>query len=114
MRAAVGEWIGTALLVAAIAGSGIMGERLAGGNMALALLANSMATGAMLVALIFTFAPISGAHFNRDQPSEKAACWPTPIEIVQHTYGKSHVVQHDLGCRFRDAFGFFVPALGAS
>lgn len=64
MRAIVSEGIGTALLVAAVVGSGIMGERLSGGNMALALLANSIATGAMLVTLIFTFAPISGAHFN--------------------------------------------------
>ena len=52
------------LLVAAVVGSGIMGERLSGGNAALALLANSIATGAVLVTLIFTFAPISGAHFN--------------------------------------------------
>lgn len=64
MRAIVGESIGTALLVAAVVGSGIMGERLSGGNAALALLANSIATGAVLVTLIFTFAPISGAHFN--------------------------------------------------
>ena len=64
MRAIVSEGIGTGLLVAAVVGSGIMGERLAGGNMALALLANSIATGAVLVTLIFTFAPISGAHFN--------------------------------------------------
>jgi glycerol uptake facilitator-like aquaporin len=64
MRAIVSECIGTALLVAAVVGSGIMGERLSGGNMALALLANSIATGAVLVTLIFTFAPISGAHFN--------------------------------------------------
>jgi glycerol uptake facilitator-like aquaporin len=64
MRSIVAEGIGTALLVAAIVGSGIMGERLAGGNAALALLANSVATGAVLVTLIFTFAPISGAHFN--------------------------------------------------
>jgi glycerol uptake facilitator-like aquaporin len=64
MRAIVSEGIGTALLVAAVVGSGIMGERLSGGNMALALLANSIATGAVLVTLIFTFAPISGAHFN--------------------------------------------------
>jgi glycerol uptake facilitator-like aquaporin len=64
MRAIVSEGIGTALLVAAIVGSGIMGERLSGGNMALALLANSIATGAVLVTLIFTFGPISGAHFN--------------------------------------------------
>lgn len=64
MRAIVSEFIGTALLVAAVVGSGIMGERLSGGNLALALLANSIATGAVLVTLIFTFAPISGAHFN--------------------------------------------------
>lgn len=64
MRAIVSEAVGTALLVAAVVGSGIMGERLSGGNMALALLANSIATGAVLLTLIFTFAPISGAHFN--------------------------------------------------
>lgn len=64
MRAIVSEGIGTGLLVAAVVGSGIMGERLSGGNMALALLANSIATGAVLVCLIFTFGPISGAHFN--------------------------------------------------
>ena len=62
-RAAV-EGIGTAYLLAAVVGSGIMAERLAGGNLALALLANAIATGGALVALIFTCAPISGAHFN--------------------------------------------------
>jgi glycerol uptake facilitator-like aquaporin len=56
--------LGTAFLLAAVIGSGIMGERLAGGNVAIALLANTMATGAMLVVLILTFGPISGAHFN--------------------------------------------------
>ncbi len=61
-RRASAEGIGSALLLAAIVGSGIMAERLAGGN--LALLANSLATGGALVALILTFAPISGAHFN--------------------------------------------------
>ncbi len=60
----VAEAIGTALLLATVVGSGIMGERLAGGNVAIALLANTLATGAMLVALILTFGPISGAHFN--------------------------------------------------
>jgi len=64
MRALVGEFIGTAMLLAAVVGSGIMGERLAGGNVAIALLANSVATGAALIALILTFGPISGAHFN--------------------------------------------------
>lgn len=58
------EFLGTALLLAVIVGSGIMGERLAGGNAAVALLANSFATGAGLVALIAAFAPVSGAHFN--------------------------------------------------
>jgi glycerol uptake facilitator-like aquaporin len=64
MRAVVAEAVGCLLLVAAVVGSGIMGDRLAGGNAAVALLANSLATGAMLVTLIFTFAPISGAHLN--------------------------------------------------
>jgi glycerol uptake facilitator-like aquaporin len=63
-RRVVAEFLGTALLVAAVVGSGIMGDRLAGSNLALALLANTVATGAALVALILTFGPISGAHFN--------------------------------------------------
>ena len=63
-RRAVAEALGTAFLLAAIIGSGIMGERLAGGNVAIALLANTVATGAALIALILTFGPISGAHFN--------------------------------------------------
>ena len=63
-RRLVSEAVGTALLLAAVVGSGIMGERLAGGNVAVALLANTLATGAALVALILTFGPISGAHFN--------------------------------------------------
>jgi glycerol uptake facilitator-like aquaporin len=64
VRRAVAEALGTAFLLAAVIGSGIMGERLAGGNVAIALLANTIATGAMLVALILTFGPVSGAHFN--------------------------------------------------
>lgn len=60
----VAEFLGTALLVAAVVGSGIMADRLAGGNTAIALLANTIATGAALVALILTFGPISGAHLN--------------------------------------------------
>jgi glycerol uptake facilitator-like aquaporin len=63
-RRLTAEAVGTALLLAAVVGSGIMGERLAEGNAAIALLANTLATGAMLVALILTFGPISGAHFN--------------------------------------------------
>jgi glycerol uptake facilitator-like aquaporin len=60
----VAEFLGTAFLVTAVVGSGIMAERLAAGNIALALLANTIATGAALVALILTFGPISGAHMN--------------------------------------------------
>jgi glycerol uptake facilitator-like aquaporin len=64
LRAVVAEFLGTGFLVAAVVGSGIMAERLSGGNVSLALLENTVATGAALVALILTFGSISGAHFN--------------------------------------------------
>ena len=63
-KRAVAEFVGTALLLATVVGSGIMGERLAGGNVAIALLANTVATGAGLVALDPHVRPVSGAHFN--------------------------------------------------
>ena len=63
-RCLVAEGLGTAFLLATVVGSGIMGERLADGNVALALLANALATGAILVVLILIFGPISGGHFN--------------------------------------------------
>ena len=63
-RRSAAEFLGTAFLVAAVVGSGIMGENLSAGNAALALLANTIATGAALVALILAFGPISGAHLN--------------------------------------------------
>src|SRR5438445_2796812 len=63
-RRLTAELLGTAMLLAAVVGSGIMGERLAAGNVAIALLANTIATSAALVALILAFGPISGAHFN--------------------------------------------------
>jgi len=63
-RRALADGLGTALLLATVVGSGIMGERLSGGSDALALLANSLATGFALVALILSFGPRSGAHFN--------------------------------------------------
>jgi glycerol uptake facilitator-like aquaporin len=63
-RRIAAEFIGTAMLLAVVVGSGIMGERLAGGNVALALLGNSIATGGGLIALILIFGPVSGAHFN--------------------------------------------------
>jgi glycerol uptake facilitator-like aquaporin len=64
LKRCVAEGLGTALLLATVVGSGIMGEQLAGGNVAIALLANTIATGAGLVALILTFGSISGAHLN--------------------------------------------------
>jgi glycerol uptake facilitator-like aquaporin len=64
VQRAVAEWLGTALLLAAVVGSGIMAAKLAGGNGALALLCNTIATGAILTVLILTLGPVSGAHFN--------------------------------------------------
>ncbi len=63
-RRMAAEALGTAFLLATVIGSGIMGDRLSGGNVAIALLANTLATGAVLIALILTFGPTSGAHFN--------------------------------------------------
>ena len=62
--ALLAEWLGTALLLATVIGSGIMAETLAGGNVAIALLGNTIATGAILIVLITMLGPISGAHFN--------------------------------------------------
>jgi glycerol uptake facilitator-like aquaporin len=77
-RRVCAEFIGTAFLVAAVIGSGIMGERLAAGNIAIALLANTIATGAALVALIATFGPISGAHLNPVVSLAAAIDWQMP------------------------------------
>jgi glycerol uptake facilitator-like aquaporin len=88
------EFLGTAFLVAAVVGSGIMAERLCGGNVGLALLANTIATGAALVALILTFGPISGAQFNPVVTVADAmaggTAWPEAIPYV--------VVQISGGC----------------
>ena len=85
-RALAAEALGTAFLLAAVVGSGIMGEQLAGGNVAIALLANSLATGAALVALILTFGPISGAHFNPvvslADASQGGTTWPAAAKYV--------------------------------
>jgi glycerol uptake facilitator-like aquaporin len=90
-RRIVAEFVGTGFLVAAVVGSGIMGERLAGGNVAIALLANTIATGAALAALIFTFGPISGAHLNpavtiadalEHGVSWAVAAWCIPAQFV--------------------------------
>jgi glycerol uptake facilitator-like aquaporin len=88
----VAEAVGTAMLLAAVVGSGIMGERLAAGNMAIALLANTIATGAALVALILTFGSISGAHFNPAvtlaDASQGGIAWrETPLYISAQVIG---------------------------
>ena len=78
------EWLGTTFLLAAVVGSGIMAQRLSGGNLALALLCNTIPTGAILTVLILVFRPISGAHFN---PAVTLAFsvrgeWPWPIAVA--------------------------------
>src|SRR5579872_3821279 len=77
-KRAVTEALGTAFLLAAVVGSGIMAQRLAGGNTALALLANSIATGAVLMCLIGALGPISGAHFNPAVSLADAMCSGLP------------------------------------
>lgn len=87
----VAEFLGTGFLVAAVVGSGIMAERLSGGNVALALLANTIATGAALVALILAFGPISGAHFNPAvslaDAIERGLSWPEALAYILAQFG---------------------------
>jgi len=95
-RRLVAEALGAGLLLAVVVGSGIMGERLAGGNVAIALLGNTLATGAALVVLIWVFGPISGAHFNpavtlvaalrRDLPWRLALAYPV-VQILGGVLG---------------------------
>jgi glycerol uptake facilitator-like aquaporin len=91
-RRIAAETLGTAFLLAIVIGSGIMGERLAGGNVAIALLGNTLATGAGLVVLILTFGPISGAHFNPAvtiaDATQGGLPWrDVPVYIVGQTVG---------------------------
>jgi glycerol uptake facilitator-like aquaporin len=95
-RKLAAELLGTALLLAVVVGSGIMGERLAGGNAAIALLGNTLATGAGLVVLITIFGPISGAHFNpvvslvfalRREMSARAAALYVPTQVAGAVLG---------------------------
>src|SRR5450432_4502054 len=86
------EAIGTAFLLATVVGSGMMAERLSGGNVAIALLANTIATGAGLVALILTFGPVSGAHLNPAvtlaDASQGGLAWrDVPIYVGAQTAG---------------------------
>jgi glycerol uptake facilitator-like aquaporin len=92
-RRIAAETLGTGLLLAAVVGSGIMGERLAGGNAAIALLANTLATGAVLVALILTFGPISGAHFNPAVTVADASQGGLPWRKVGRCRGSASHVQ---------------------
>jgi glycerol uptake facilitator-like aquaporin len=130
VRALVAEFVGTALLLAAVVGSGIMGERLAGGNVAIALLANTLATGATLVALILAFGPISGAHLNpvvsfadasqRGIPWARAAAYATAqiggailgvgvadYMFEQPVYAWSHHVRSGVPQAFSEAIATF-------
>ena len=91
-KRAVAELVGTAMLLATVVGSGIMGETWAGGNVAIALLANTIATGAGLVALILTFGPVSGAHFNPAvtlaDASQGGLAWrDVPVYLVAQVAG---------------------------
>lgn len=91
-RRAVAEALGTAFLLAAVIGSGIMGEKLASGNVAIALLANTVATGAALVALILALGPVSGAHFNPvvtvSAASQGAVAWrDVPVYVAAQCAG---------------------------
>ena len=91
-RRAVAEALGTAMLLATVVGSGIMGERLAAGNVAIALLANTLATVAALIALILTFGPISGAHFNpvvtMADASQNGLSWrDVPVYVIAQILG---------------------------
>jgi glycerol uptake facilitator-like aquaporin len=91
-RRVIAEAVGTAFLLAIVIGSGIMGERLSGGNTAIALLANAFATGAGLAALILTFGPISGAHFNPAvtlaDASQGGVAWrEVPTYILAQVFG---------------------------
>jgi glycerol uptake facilitator-like aquaporin len=91
-KRATAEALGTTLLLATVVGSGIMAQELSGGNTALALLANTIATGAALVALILTFGPVSGAHFNPAvtiaDAMEGGIPWKeTPVYIVSQLVG---------------------------
>ncbi len=101
-RRAVAECLGSALLLATVVGSGIMGERLAGGNVAVALLANTLATGAGLVALILTFGSVSGAHFNPVVTLADASQGGLPWKAVPYY----------LGAQFLGAFAGVAAAHG--
>ena len=96
LRSLVAELLGTAFLLAIVVGSGIMGESLAGGNTAIALLGNTIATGAGLVVLITVFGPISGAHFNPAVTLAMALRRELPVRMAL-AYGAVQIVGAVLG-----------------
>jgi glycerol uptake facilitator-like aquaporin len=106
------EFLGTLFLVAAVVGSGIMGERLAAGNVAMALLANTVATGAALVALILTFGPISGAHLNPAVTIVDA--WESGIPWAEAPYYVTAQIAGGIGGAIVANFMFGVPAISLS
>jgi glycerol uptake facilitator-like aquaporin len=110
-RALVAEALGSALLLAMVVGSGIMAERLAGGNVAVALLANAIATGAGLAVLIVALAPISGAHFNPVVSAIEAVRAGSPIDAVSR--GMAQVGGAVLGVGLAHAM-FDLPLLQSS
>jgi glycerol uptake facilitator-like aquaporin len=131
LRRTVAEFLGTGFLVAAVVGSGIMGERLAGGNTAIALLANTIATGAALVALILAFGSVSGAHFNPAvtlaDAIEKGVSWTdAACYVVGQCFGAvlgamtAHImfqlplvsVSHHARSGFAQVFSEFVATFG--
>jgi glycerol uptake facilitator-like aquaporin len=91
-RRLTAEWLGTFSLLATVVGSGIMAERLAGGNVAIALLGNTIPTGAILIVLILVFGPISGAHFNPAVTlsftiEKKIAPWDASLYVATQIFG---------------------------
>ncbi len=111
-RAVVAEFVGTAFLLLAIVGSGIMAQRLCGGNVGLALLANALATGGALVALILAFGPVSGAHFNPVVTLADAAQGGIPWKLAAPYIG-AQIVGACVGTAFADGmFGLpmFFPS----
>ena len=112
LRRAAAEAVGTAYLLAAIVGSGIMAERLAGGNAAIALLANSLATGAALVALVMAFGGVSGAHFNPLVTAADVAAGVRPLRDLA-AYAPAQVLGGLLGVGGANAM-FGLPLFFAS
>ena len=99
------------MLVATVVGSGIMAERLSGGNVALALLANTLATGAALVALMLSFGPVSGAHFNPVVSFADAEGFTKPMDyiVLRDGFAQSDALVAELCTAVRALGGYKVP-----